>query len=63
MEIQQPRKILEEIIWIQPKVNGLELKMELETGSALSIISKTNFVKYLKGMKWEKNDLTIKTYS
>lgn len=63
MEIQQPRKISKEIIWIQLIVNGLELKMELDTESALSIISTINFVKYFNGMKWKKSDITLKTYS
>lgn len=63
METQQPSKVSKEIIWIEPRVNELNIKMELDTGSALSIISKTDFAKYFKGLKREKSDITLKTYS
>lgn len=35
----RPRKVSKEIIWTEPRVNGLNLKMEFDTEYALSIIS------------------------
>lgn len=38
--------------------------MELDTGSALSIITvNTVFAKFFKGLKWKKSVITLKTYS
>lgn len=41
IDIQKPRtrKVSKEIIWTEPRVNGLNLKMEFDTEYALSIIS------------------------
>lgn len=35
----RPRTVSKEIIWTEPRVNGLNLKMEFDTEYALSIIS------------------------
>lgn len=32
-----------EIIWITPSINGIPLKMELDTGSAVSVISNKDY--------------------
>jgi hypothetical protein len=63
MEINELRDNPKEILWIEPTVNGKHLKMELDTGSARSVISREDFVKHFKGLKWEKSDITLKTYS
>jgi hypothetical protein len=63
MEINELNDNPKEIIWIEPTVNGKHLKMELDTGSARSVISREDFVKHFKGLKLEKSDITLKMYS
>ena len=36
-----------DIIWITPRVNGKPLQMELDTGSAVSVISKQNYTTHV----------------
>lgn len=50
-------------IWITPNVNGKEIKMELDTGSAVSVISIADYKKYFEGKKLESAEITLKTYS
>jgi hypothetical protein len=44
-------------------VNGKEIKMELDTGSAVSIISVLDYKKYFDNEKLESAKITLKTYS
>ena len=37
------QKMSSDIIWITPRVNGKLLRMELDTGSAVSVISKRDY--------------------
>ena len=37
------------IMWLSPKVNGTPLRMELDTGSVVSVINKQQFDKYFPG--------------
>ena len=50
-------------IWIKPNVNGNELKMELDTGSAVSVISASDYKKYFPNESLESANITLKTYS
>ncbi|CAC5394800.1 unnamed protein product [Mytilus coruscus] len=50
-------------IWITPNVNGKEVKMELDTGSAVSVISALDYEKYFQNEKLENGNVTLKTYS
>jgi hypothetical protein len=63
LEINELSDNPQEILWIEPTVNGRHLKMELDTGSARSVISREDFMKHFKGLKWEKSDITLKSYS
>jgi hypothetical protein len=56
-------KNAQDSIWITPNVNGKEIKMELDTGSAVSIISVLNYNKYFENEKLESAKITPKTYS
>ena len=53
------------IIWMSLKVNETPLRMELDTGSAVSVIKKQQqqFDEYFPGMKTRYTSVTIKTYS
>ena len=42
-------------IWLRPRINYVKLKMELDTGSALSIISKRDYRRHFKSLKLKKN--------
>ena len=50
-------------IWVNPKVNGRSLKMELDTGAAVSVISKTDFERMYPRKNLLPTSLTLKTYS
>jgi hypothetical protein len=56
-------KNAQDSIWITPNVNGKEIKMELDTGSAVSIISVLDYKKYFDNEKLESAKITLKTYS
>lgn len=51
------------IIWVTPEIENTPLKMELETGSAVSIIPVTTYEKLFKTKKLRKTDVILKTYS
>ena len=51
------------VIWVSPKINGTHIDMELDTGSGVSVIPKSDFENYFKGCKLEETNLTLKTYS
>ena len=51
------------IIWVSPKVKGTSLRMELDTGSAVSVINKQQFDEYFPGMKTRYTSVILKTYS
>ena len=56
-------KNAQDSIWITPNVNGNEIKMELDTGSAVSIIPVLDYKKYFENEKLESAKITLKTYS
>ena len=52
----------ENIIWVTPKINGTEIKMELDTGSAVSIIPTSLYNKHFKE-KLSDSEMTLRGYS
>jgi hypothetical protein len=60
MEINELSDNPKEILWREPTVNGTHLKMELDTGSARSVISREDFMKYFKGLKWEMSENVLR---
>ena len=52
-----------EIIWIKPVVNWEKVAMQLDTGSAFTIMSKEDFQKLFVGEKLIKTTTVMKTFS
>ena len=52
-----------DIIWITPRVNGKTFKMELDTGSAVLVISKSEFKAQFGDLPLKSTSVTLKTYS
>ena len=50
------------VIWIKPVINGEKVAMQLDTGSALTIMSKEDFQKLFEGEKLTKTTTVIKTF-
>lgn len=50
------------IIWVSPDVSGVKLKMELDTGSALSVISYADYKRLLPNLPLLKTSVELKTY-
>ena len=42
-------------IWLRPRINDVKLKMELNTGSALSISSNRDYRRHFNSLKLTKN--------
>lgn len=51
------------VIWLKPKVNGVPLKMELDTGSALSIISFKDYNENFPKLKLKHTNVKLRTYT
>ncbi|XP_014876941.1 uncharacterized protein K02A2.6-like [Poecilia latipinna] len=49
-------------IWLTPKVQGVKLKMELDTGSALSLISYEDYRDKFPNLKLKHTSVKLKTY-
>ena len=56
-------KISIDPIVVTPKISGSDIPMEVDTGSAVSIISQATLDKYLKTYTLEDTDTRLKTYS
>ncbi|XP_062582729.1 uncharacterized protein K02A2.6-like [Saccostrea cucullata] len=52
-----------DIIWIQLKINGKTMKMELDTGSAVSVMAKGEFREKFGNLNLKTPDITLRTYS
>ncbi|MGH0157174.1 UNVERIFIED_CONTAM: hypothetical protein FKN15_033151 [Acipenser sinensis] len=50
-------------IWLTPEINGKPVKMELDTGSAVSVMSQLKWKKHFKDIKLHKTTLSLKTYT
>ncbi|XP_014834021.1 PREDICTED: uncharacterized protein K02A2.6-like [Poecilia mexicana] len=51
------------IIWVTTTVSGVKLKMELDTGSALSVISETDYDRLFSHLPLKKTSVMLKTYT
>ena len=51
------------VIWVDLKVDGKPLKMELDTGSAVSIITHQLYMKKFNEILLQKTELLLKTYT
>ncbi|CAG2216826.1 unnamed protein product [Mytilus edulis] len=56
-------KSSKDVMWLKPTVEGVTLKMELDTGSAVSVISQADFSKRLGHVKLIEATITLQTYS
>jgi len=53
----------DDVIWVTPTVEGVPLNMELETGSAVTIISKADYKHKFCNMKLRDTELRLRTYT
>lgn len=51
-----------QIIWISPDVSGRKVKMELDTDSALSVISQMDHIRLFPNLPLLKTSVGLKTY-
>ena len=51
------------VIWVNPEVQGRVIKMELDTGSAVSVLPYKQYKKHFGHVKIAKSLLTLKTYT
>ncbi|XP_061164466.1 uncharacterized protein K02A2.6-like [Saccostrea echinata] len=54
---------LKDAIWIKPHVNGQEFPMELDTGSAISVINRKTYQQNFSNVKLIDTDINLRTYS
>ena len=50
-------------IWISPKLNGTTVKMELDTGAAVSVMSKSDKDRLLPGLQLSDTSVMLRTYT
>ena len=50
-------------ILVKPKVNGITLNMEVDTGASVSIISENTYKKCFQNCKLAKTNVKLKTYT
>ena len=50
-------------IWLRQRINDVKLKMELDTGSALSIISNRDYRRHFNSLKLKETPIELKTYT
>ncbi len=50
-------------IWVAPTVNGVKLRMKLDTGSAFSILPLGEFRRFFKNTQLGKTAVRLKTYT
>ena len=51
------------IIWLTTEVSGVKLKMELDTGSALSVIFEADYKRIFSKLQLEKTPVMLKIYT
>ena len=56
-------KIGSDAIWLNVNVNGRDIKMELDTGSAVTVMSKQDFLKHFPDHKLNDTRVRLKTYT
>lgn len=63
LELHSVKENKQNVIWVTPEIEGQKLKMELDTGSALSIISYKDYKNKFAKMKLKHTPVTLKTYT
>jgi hypothetical protein len=64
VEINKVSKLNRSIIWVTTKIDGHAVEMELDTGSAVSVILWQKYKQILRRqIPLEKTEVTLKTYS
>lgn len=63
IELHTLKETDREIIWVSPIIEGVKLKMELDTGSALSIISYKDYKDHFEKFKLKHTSVILKTYT
>ena len=51
------------VIWVEPEIEGKPFKMELDTGSAISVIPYNQYKELFSNVKLSKSQVTLKTYT
>ena len=51
------------VIWVSPKLQGRVVKMELDTGSAVSVLPYKQYKEHFGHVKLAKSHVTLKTYT
>ena len=63
MKIHNVMKRSSNVIWVDLKVEGKPLKMELDTGSAVSIMPRDLYKEKFNDKPLYKTELVLKTYT
>ncbi len=63
LEIYSLKSDLKQAIWLTPQVNGKSIRMELEIGSAVSVMSQHEFEKHFKTAKLKPSPVKLKMYT
>ena len=53
----------DQVIWVSPEVQGRVVKMELDTGSAVSVLPYKQYKEHFGHVKLAKSLVTLKTYT
>ena len=51
------------VVWVKPCINDKNINMQLDTGSSLTLMSYTDFVKYFGNKQLCDSNVVMKTYS
>ena len=62
-EIHSIKNSKSNVIWITPEVDGKPLKMELDTGSAVSVLPFSQYQKLYPNVKLKKSTTLLQTYT
>ena len=63
LEVHNVNKPSSDVIWVDVKVENQPLSMELDTGSAVSILQYDMFLERFRDKKLEKTTTVLKTYT
>ncbi len=63
IELHAHKKTDRKIIWVTPIIEGVKLKMELDTGSVQSIISYKDYKGHFGKLKLKRISVILKTYT
>ncbi|KAL0147462.1 hypothetical protein M9458_057225, partial [Cirrhinus mrigala] len=63
LEIYSLQSDLKQAIWLTPQINGKIIRMELDTGSAVSVMSQNEFERNFENAKLKPSPVKLKTYT